>query len=75
MRHGITVASMPRPGVGNSRRGVVVTEEAAGRTAEAGEADEFDDQHPKGAFVLTLAFIVVLVAAWAFTYATLIGRG
>jgi hypothetical protein len=54
---------------------VVVTEDAAGRSVEVGEADEFDEQHPKGAFVLTLVFVVMLVAAWAFTYATLIGRG
>jgi hypothetical protein len=51
---------------------VVVTEEETGHREEI---DAVDEEHPRGTFVLTMVFILMLVAAWAFTYATLIGRG
>jgi hypothetical protein len=44
-------------------------------TDHRGEVDAVDEEHPRGTFLLTMVFILMLVAAWAFTYATLIGRG
>lgn len=34
-----------------------------------------DDAHPIGAFVLTMAFLVLIAAVWIYSYSILIGRG
>lgn len=42
--------------------------------AAAEETESADEQHPIGSMVLALAFLLLIVVLWLWTYAELIGR-